>query len=73
MEELVSYLIVYLLQADGTYLKEVYQLTREISLVECMAFREEHRNAIATYDDKANRWWLNDKSGNAWFGHECAK
>ena len=55
------------------YLKEVYQLTREISLVECMAFGEEHRNAIATYDDKANRWWLNDKSGNAWFGHECAK
>ena len=26
MEELVSYLIVYLLQADGTYLKEVYHL-----------------------------------------------
>ena len=73
MEEMVSYLIVYLLQMDGTYIKEVYQLTREITLTECMAFGEEHRDAISTYADKANRWWLNDKSGNACFGHECAK
>ena len=73
MEEMVSHLIIYLLKVDGTYIKEVYELTRSITLAECMSFAEDHREAIATFDDAKNRWWLNDGSGNAWFGSECVK
>ena len=29
-----------------------------------MAFADDHREAISTYDDTNNRWWLNDGSGN---------
>ncbi len=73
MEEMVTHIIVYLLKIDGTYIKEVYELSREMMLSECMAFAQDHREAISTYDDINNRWWLKDESGNAWFGSECIK
>ena len=58
MEEMVTHIIVYLLKVDGTYIKEVYELSREMMLSECMAFAQDHREAISTYDDINNRWWL---------------
>ena len=38
--------------------------------MECLAFGDAHREAIATYSEKVNAWFLNDGSGT-WQGHEC--
>tara|TARA_R100001594_G_scaffold1315_1_gene5532 strand:- start:262 stop:414 length:153 start_codon:yes stop_codon:yes gene_type:complete len=38
--------------------------------MECLAFGDAHREAIATYNDKINAWFLNDGSGT-WQGFTC--
>ena len=57
-------LIILVLLFDGTLIQERYDLAREMSVYECMAFGDDHREAIAEYkefDDKFN-------CANAWFG-----
>ena len=63
MEEPVHYLILLLLQFDGTLIKEPLEFLRPTTLMECLAFGDAHREAIATYNDKINAWFLNDGSG----------
>ncbi len=76
MEEQVHYLVMLLLQFDGTLIKEVLEFSRPMTLMECSDFADGHREAIATYrefeDMMRNGYYLNDGSGT-WQGHICAQ
>jgi hypothetical protein len=49
MEEPVHYLMLLLLQFDGTLVKEILEFIRPTTLWECMEFSDQHREAISTY------------------------
>ena len=49
MEEPVHYLVLLLLQFDGTLIKEVLEFTRPMTLMECLDFADGHREAISHY------------------------
>jgi len=75
MEEPVHYLVLLLLQFDGTLIKEILEFVRPVTLMECLAYGDEHREAVSSYvfekDDKIiNAWFLNDGSGT-WQGYQC--
>tara|TARA_Y100000590_G_C15298118_1_gene855189 strand:+ start:81 stop:323 length:243 start_codon:yes stop_codon:yes gene_type:complete len=73
MEEPVHYLVLLLLQFDGTLVKEVLEFARPMTLLECGDFADAHREAIAThsfYNPKGQAWYLNDGTGT-WQGHIC--
>jgi len=75
MEEPVHYLVLLLLQFDGTLVKEILEFTRPVTLTECLDFGNVHREAVATYvfEEKGknvNVWLLNDGSGT-WQGYQC--
>ena len=75
MEEPVHYLVMLLLQLDGTLVKEVLEFNRPTTLMECLDFGGAHREAIATYvyekdGVNINAWFLNDGSGT-WQGFQC--
>jgi len=72
MEEPVHYLILLLLQFDGTLVKEALEFTRPMTLMECLDWGGAHREAIATYNEKVNAWFLNDGSGT-WQGFTCVQ
>ena len=68
MEEPVHYLILLLLQFDGTLVKEILEFTKPMTLMECLDFADEHREAISTYifeknGNNINTWFLNDGTG----------
>jgi len=68
MEEPVHYLVLLLLQFDGTLVKEVLEFARPMTLMECLDFADDHREVISHYvfeeDDKIiNAWFLNDGTG----------
>ena len=44
-------LIIFVLLFAGTLLQERYDLAREMSVYECLAFGDEHREAIAEYKE----------------------
>ena len=84
MEEPVHYLMLLLLQFDGTLVKEILEFIRPTTLWECMEFSDQHREAISTYlefgltgqpidhhGQAMNQgWYLNDGSG-IWQGSMC--
>ena len=68
MEEPVHYLVLLLLQFDGTLVKEVLEFTRPMTVMECLDFADGHREAIATHkwveeDLMKSGWYLNDGTG----------
>ena len=70
MEEPVHYLMLLLLQFDGTLVKEILEFIRPTLLWECIEFSDQHRETISTYKefgltDQAidQGWYLNDGSG----------
>ena len=42
-------MIILILLFDGTLVKEKYELSREMSVYECLLYADDHREAIATY------------------------
>ena len=60
-------LIILVLLFDGTLIQERYDLTREMPVHECLAFGDDHREAIAEYkefdDNLKNGWYLKDGRG----------
>ena len=58
-----KYLILLLLSFDGEVFKERLEFTRPMDVYDCMDFGNDHREQIATYDDKRNAWILNDGRG----------
>ena len=60
-------LIILVLLFDGTLIQERYDLAREMSVYECLAFGDDHREAIAEYkefdDNLKNGWYLKDGRG----------
>jgi len=84
MEEPVHYLMLLLLQFDGTLVKEILEFIRPTLLWECMEFANQYRETISTYQefgltgqpiDHHGRamnqgWYLNDRSGT-WQGSMC--
>jgi hypothetical protein len=70
MEEPVHYLVMLILHLDGTLVREVLEFSRAMTLMECLAFGGEHREAVATYDSDVNAWFMNDGSGT-WQGYQC--
>ena len=75
MEEPVHYLVLLLLQFDGTLVKEVLEFARPMTLLECGDFADAHREAIATHkwveeDLMKSGWYLNDGTGT-WQGSMC--
>jgi hypothetical protein len=67
---MVKTLVILILLFDGTLLQESYALSRPMDVHECFLFAEDHREAIATYNEKHNAWFLNDKRGT-WQGVIC--
>ena len=68
MEEPVHYLVLLLLQFDGTLIKEVLEFSRPMTLLECLDFADGHREVISHYiferEDKIiNAWFLNNDTG----------
>ena len=70
MEEPVHYLMLLLLQFDGTVVKEILEFSRPLTLLECMNFGDAYREIISTYKDFGlidqaidQGWYLNDGSG----------
>ena len=66
MEEPVHYLVLLLLQFDGTLIKEVLEFTRPVTLMECLDFADGHREAIATHswtEPRGQSWYLHDGTG----------
>ena len=67
-------LIILVLLFDGTLIQERYDLAREMSVHECLAFGDDHREAIAEYkefkDSLKNGWYLKDGRGTIQ-GHMC--
>ncbi len=43
-----------------------------MTLMECLDFGNEHREAVSTYTEEQNRWIMNNDSGD-WFGFECVQ
>ena len=72
MEEPVHYLLIIILTADGTYIREILEFSRSMTLMECLDFGNGHREAVSVYDKEQNRWIMNNGSGN-WFGFECVQ
>ena len=72
MEEPVHYLLTIILTADGTYIREILEFSRSMTLMECLEFGNEHREAVSTYTEEQNRWIMNNDSGD-WFGFECVQ
>ena len=72
MEEPVHYLLTIILTADGTYIREILEFSRSMTLMECLDFGNGHREAVSVYDKEQNRWIMNNGSGN-WFGFECVQ
>ena len=75
MEEPVHYLVLLLLQFDGTLVKEALEFIRPMTLLECLDFSEDHREAISTHkwveeDLMKSGWYLNDGTGT-WQGSIC--
>ena len=75
MEEPVHYLVLLLLQFDGTLVKEVLEFARPMTLLECGDFADAHREAIATHkwveeDLMKSGWYLNNGTGT-WQGSIC--
>ena len=58
-----KYLIILLLSFEGEVIKEKLEFTRPMNVYECMDYGADHREQIATYDDKKNAWILNDGRG----------
>ena len=67
-------LIILVLLFDGTLVQEKYELTREMSVSECLQYGDDHREAIAEYkefkDNLKNGWYLKDGRGTIQ-GHMC--
>ena len=72
MEEPVHYLLTIILTADGTYIREILEFSRSMTLMECLDFGNGHREAVSTYKESINRWIMNNESGD-WFGFECVQ
>ena len=47
-------LIILILLFDGTLIQERYNLTREMSVHECLQYGDDHREAIAEYKEFKN-------------------
>jgi len=61
-------LIILILLFNGTLLKESYELSRPMEVLECLMFADDHRKAIATHkwveeDLIKSGWYLNDGRG----------
>lgn len=65
MEEPVHYLVLLLLQFDGTLIKEVLEFTRPMTLMECLDFADGHREAISTH-----KWLEEDLMKSGWYLHD---
>ena len=58
-----KYLVLLLLSFEGEVIKEKLEFTRPMNVYDCMDYGADHREHIATYDDKKNAWILNDGRG----------
>jgi len=67
-------MIILILLFNGTLVKEKYELSREMSVYECLLYADDHREAISIYrefkDPMRNGWYLNDNRGT-WQGVIC--
>ena len=70
MEELVHWIMIYIMNEDGLIIKTQLEFSRAMTLMECMDLAGDHREAVSTYNEKRNRWVMNDGSGD-WFGSQC--
>tara|TARA_R100001143_G_C3245012_1_gene80903 strand:+ start:180 stop:398 length:219 start_codon:yes stop_codon:yes gene_type:complete len=64
---MVKTLIVLILLFDGTLVKEKLEFDKQITILECLEFFENHRKEIATHfwvkDVMKSGYYLNDNKG----------
>jgi hypothetical protein len=70
MEEPVHFIMLIIQIADGTYVRELLEFSRPMTLMECLGFGDEHREAVTTYVEEENRHIMKDGSGD-WYGFGC--
>jgi len=75
MEEHVHYLVMLILQFDGTLIKEILEFVRPVTLWECLEYGAAHKEGVATYvfeegGKVLNAWFMNNGSGT-WQGFMC--
>ena len=70
MEELVHWMMSYVMNAQELIIKVPLEFARPMTLLECSGYADAHREAVSVYNEELNRWIMNDGSGT-WFGHQC--
>ena len=69
-------LIILVLLFDGTLIQERYDLAREMSVYECLAFGDDHKRGYRRISNRhlmiiiKNGWYLKDGRGTVQ-GHMC--
>jgi hypothetical protein len=71
---LIKYMIILILLFDGTLVKEAHEFTKPVTVMECLSYADDHREAMATYREfenmMRNGYYLNDGRGT-WQGVIC--
>ena len=69
---LVKYMIILILLFDGTLVREAHEFTKPVTVLECLSYADDHREAIAQYMDIGinQGWYLKDNRGT-WQGVIC--
>jgi hypothetical protein len=70
MNEIVHYLVLFIIQADSVVIKEVIVLTEPITLLDCLNMAQKIKESVAYYNSELNLWIMNNGSGTL-FGHTC--
>ena len=77
MEEPVHYLMLLLLQFDGSVVKDIVNFISPMTLRECLEFADSCQQIISTHEEFGltgqaidQGWYLNDESGT-WQGSMC--
>ena len=70
MEELVHWMMIYVMNVEELIIKIPLEFARPMTLLECSGYADAHREGVATFNDELNRYVMNDGSGS-WFGHQC--
>ena len=63
---LVKYMIILILLFDGTLVREAHEFTKPVTVMECLSYADDHREAIAQYMDIGitQGWYLKDSKVN---------
>lgn len=72
MNEIVHYVVLFIIQADNVLIKEVIVLTKPTTLLDCLNMSQKIKDLVAVYDEVRNLWIMEHGSGTL-IGHTCVQ